>query len=144
MLNEEKIKLMIDLSFLEKKEGRSIRTGNTYFKGDYIAKHLLQSFFAYTFCFFLVLALVLLYGIEDLVSLVDLSAIIAIFKNYLLVYAGGLVLYLGITWIICSVKYDKMREVRRHYLARIRVLEKRYAFRSRARELMKEEMGDHA
>ena len=92
---------MIDLSFLEKKEGRSIRTGSTYFKGDYIAKHLLQSFFAYTFCFFLVLALVLLYGIEDLVSLVDLSAIIAIFKNYLLVYAGGLVLYLGITWIIC-------------------------------------------
>ena len=49
MLNEDKIKLMTDISFYEKKVRKSVFPADKYFKKDYVSRNMIVSFFRYTF-----------------------------------------------------------------------------------------------
>ena len=68
MLNEDKIRLMTELSLYEKKEHNAIFEINSFFKRDYIVKRILESFVAYTFCYMLLLLIELLYSVDGIIN----------------------------------------------------------------------------
>ena len=59
MLNDDKIRLMNEIALFEKKERKRERPAEVFFRGDYVAKHMLQSFFAWTLSYGLLLGVVI-------------------------------------------------------------------------------------
>ncbi len=97
MLNEEKIRIMTGIAMFEKKAGRDILPASRYFKSDYVGGRMIRSFIFYTFSSMLCLALWVLYQMEDIMSTMDVTALLASAKHVALFYAAGLlILALGI------------------------------------------------
>jgi len=138
MLNEDKIRLMNDIAVFEKKEGKSARPAERYFKNDFIAKHMMQSFFAFTFCYLLVMIIAVLYNMEQIVSTVNVTDVVGMAKKTIVFYLTGLFLFELITWTVYRRKYDEAVRVRKVRIEKLNRLKKRYEFQEKAKELMKE------
>ena len=81
MLNEEKIRIMTGIAMFEKKAGRDILPASRYFKSDYVGGRMIRSFIFYTFSSMLCLALWVLYQMEDIMSTMDVTALLASAKH---------------------------------------------------------------
>lgn len=138
MLNEDKIKLMTSISMFEKKEGKKIFPLNRYFKGDYVSNHVVRSFLGYTFCWVLGALIWALYHIEALFSSAVLDNLWEMVVKCGLYYVVGLILYLLITVVVYSGRYNFASRGMKVYVAKLRRLEKRYEFQSKSREMTKE------
>lgn len=138
MLSEDKLRLMTGIAMFEKREGKKIFPVNRYFRGDYISSHMLRSFFCYTFCYLLCLLIWILYNSERLLNAMSLDDMISVGKRGAVFYVAGLVFYLLVTAVVYRRRYDYARRGMKVYVAKLKRLEKRYEFQSRAKELTKE------
>lgn len=134
MLNEEKIRLMTEISMLEKREGRQINLYHSYFKSDYIGSCLLRSFFKYTVCALLCLLIWGLYNLNNLLNTVSLAELVRQGQLLIGLYLGGLIVYLVITGLVASSRYEKAYNSMREYAFLLRRLESRYEARNKTRE----------
>ncbi len=132
MLNNDKIKLMTELSFFEKKRGKEVFAINGFFKSDYVGRHMLQSFFIFSFCYSLVLALWVLYHVESIMSAINPLDIISLW--YVVFYVLGLVLFEIITVRFYSKKYDDAVKAQKNFMGRLKILERRYDNKDKFRE----------
>ena len=126
MVNLEKIKLMSDLTLYENREGRQNSVTNSYFKSDFISRHMLGSFFSYTICYFFFMVLVLLYKLEEILDSNDLLETFKSFKPYIIYYVAGLAIYELITIIVYARRYNHAQRALRMENAKLRRIEKRY------------------
>ena len=124
MLNEEKIKQMTELALFEKNKGEQMFEINAYFKKDYVGKHMLQSFFIYTFCYFLIMMVVILYNLEDLMSSTNPLGIFSLV--YIFVYIIGLAGFEILSYRFYSEKYDTAQKNLKTYIGRLNILCKRF------------------
>jgi hypothetical protein len=138
MLNEDKMKLMIGIALFEKREGKRIFSVNRYFRSDYISMHLLRSFFAFTICYALCVAIWIMYNIDNLLNSMGSEEMLLDIKAGCFIYLAGLVLYLIVTWVIYARRYEYARRGMNVYLAKLKRLSRRYEFQSRAKEMTKE------
>lgn len=138
MLNEDKIKLMANISMFEKHEGKHISLVNRYFKSDYISRNLLKAFLGYTFCWALGFLLVILYKAEDIFASMDFTALQVQATRYAVYYVAGLACYLLIALIVSVRRYNYGLQEQKMYIARLKRLEKRYEFQNRTKEMGKE------
>ncbi len=138
MLNEDKIKLMTGIAMFEKREGRRIFTVNRYFRGDYISSRLFRAFFAYTFCYLLCCVIWFLYSSQRLLNMLDVGEAVQIGKEGAVLYLAGLLIYLVITFFVYRRRYEYAKRGMKVYMSKLKRLEKRYEFQSRAKELTKE------
>ncbi len=139
MLNEDKIKLMTELALYEQKEKKALDETRRYFKSDYVARHLLQSFFGFTLSYLLVLLLVVLYNIQKILEIIVIFDFVPLFRNVLLFYFVGLIIFELITVKVYSGRYHRMKEKSEEYVLRLTRLSKRYDFLNRSKELAKED-----
>lgn len=126
MLNEEKIRLMTGIAMYEKKAEKEIFPVTRYFKSDFVGSHMIRSFLTYTFTCLIILAMWVLYQIEDILNTMDLTVLLASAKQIGILYASGLVVYLIITYAVYSKRYDKASKSLKVYQAKLRRLEKKY------------------
>ena len=126
MINPEKIKAMHDLAVFTEENGRSVNMTNSFFRGDYVTKHMLGSFFGYSICYVMVIAVVILYTLEDLVNKVNYMDVLAVLKKYAVAYFAGLVIYEIITLIVYEVRYSKAIKNKKLYTSKLRRLNKKY------------------
>ena len=126
MLNEEKIRYMTELAIFEKNEGRKIFPINRYFKKDYVGGQMFRSFFGYTFCYLLMLLLWVLYKLDELLNEMSIDEILDAAKKWGVIYAAGLVLYLIVTWIVYSKRYDYAARSQTMYTSKLKHLMRRY------------------
>lgn len=138
MLNEDKIKLMNEIAMFEKRGGKNIFPVNRYFRSDYISSRMLRSLFAYTVSYLLCAMVWVLYNMELFLNMVSLDILIGYGKKAALLYAAGLVLYQIVTLLVCRRRYEYAKRGMKVYVAKLKRLEKRYEFQSRAKELTKE------
>lgn len=106
MLNEEKVRDMTVLAIFEKNEGRKIFPINCYFKSDYVGGKMFRAFFGYSFCYLLILALWVLCRLDDILAGIDTTLMLTWGKIACFLYAGGLLVYLIITALVYSRRYD--------------------------------------
>lgn len=138
MLNEDKIRLMNEIARYEKREGRKEGPARKYFRGDYVAKHLLQSFFAYTLSFCLFMGVAFLYRLEFILRAMSVADVIDTMKKSLLLYLMGLFLYEAAAFLIYRRKYAGAVHRREQHLIRLNRLKKRYDIQERLKELNRE------
>ncbi len=138
MLNEDKIKLMNEIAMFEKRGGKNIFPVNRYFRGDYIGSKMMRSFFSYTISFLLCAMVYVLYYMEEFLNMLSPDTLILYGKKAVLFYAAGLLIYQIITYLVCRRRYEYARRGMKVYMAKLKRLEKRYEFQSRAKELTKE------
>jgi len=131
MLNEERIKLMTSIGMFEKEEGKRIAPAGSYFKSDYIGRHMRRSFVGFTFCWMLGTGLVVLYKAEDILASLDFSRIQGMLGWYVWAYLAGLVIYLVITCIVYLERYEYASRGMKVYVAKLKRLEKRYELQGR-------------
>lgn len=122
MLNEEKVRYMTGLAIFEKNEGRKIFPINRYFKKDYVGGQMFRSFFGYTFCYLLMLLLWVLYKLDVLLGGMSIEELLECGRNWGILYVGGLVFYLFVTWIVYSRRYDYASRSQTMYASRLRHL----------------------
>jgi len=139
MLNEDKIRLMNEIASFEKNEGKKELPAKKYFKNDYIAKHMIQSFFAFTLCYLLILVVVVLYNMEKLVSTVNLADIAGIGKQTVFCYLIGLLVFEWVTWYLYGKRYEYANRCRKKYVDRMSRLNKRYELQERTKTILKED-----
>lgn len=138
MLNEDKIKEMIDLSYMEKENHRELQALGKYFRSDYISKHMLRAFFVYTLLYLFLLLIAILYNMQAILDMVNVFEVIRIFGHYIIFYFIGLAIFEILTFVISHKRYLRMSGIREKYVRKLRRLEKRYEFEARSKELSKE------
>ena len=138
MLNEDKIKLMANISMFENHQKKYISLVTRYFKSDYISRNLLRAFFGYTLCWALGFLLVILYRAEGIFASMDFAALQEQAVRYGKYYVAGLVCYLLIALIVSVRRYNRGLKEQKIYIAKLRRLEKRYESQNRTKELGKE------
>lgn len=124
MLNEEKIRQMMELALLKKSKGEQMFEIDNYFKEDYVGKHMLRSFFVYTVCFALVVVLAILYNLENLMSSMNPIGLLSVV--YILIYVLGLLRFEIITYRFFSKKYDEAQKDLKIYNDRLNYFEKKF------------------
>ena len=138
MINQEKVLRMTKMASYEEHGGRKDRAVVGYFRSDYISSRILRSFFAYTLCFILCAMIWVLCAMEQLLNVMELNEIVDAAKRGVFFYVAGLILYLIITGIVSSRRYEYARRGMRVYVAKLKRLDKRYDFQNRTKELTKE------
>ena len=138
MLNEDKIRLMNETARFAKKEEKMMKPAQRYFRGDYLAKHLLQSFFAFTVSFALLFAVYSLYSLERILNSVDVMEAVRYTEKAVVVYFIGLLVFEAITAVVYSRKYALSEKRREEHLMKLNRLKKRYEIQDKIRELVKE------
>ena len=126
MLNEEKVRYMTQLAIFEKRVGKKIFPINRYFKKDYVGGQMFRSFFGYTFCYCLLLLMWVLYKLDELLNEMSIDEILDAAKKWGVIYAAGLVLYLIVTWIVYSKRYDYAARSQTMYTSKLKHLMRRY------------------
>ena len=138
MLNEDKIKLMNEIAMFEKRGDKNIFPVNRYFRSDFISSKMMRSFLSYTVCYILCMMIWILYNMEQILNTVNLDVLTVVGRKAVLLYIVGLVIYQLITIVVYRRRYEYARRGMKVYLAKLKRLEKRYEFQSRAKELTKE------
>lgn len=126
MLNEEKVRYMTQLAIFEKNQGKKIFPINRYFKKDYVGGQMFRSFFGYTFCYLLVLLMWVIYKLDKLLNDMSIDEILDAGERWGVIYGAGLVIYLLITWIVYSRRYDHAARSQSMYVSKLKHLMKRY------------------
>lgn len=122
MLNEEKIRLMAQLSMYDKREGRAIREAGKYFRGTYISRRIFMSMVHYTLCFVLLTLLLMLMSLEQLLLHLNIPFILAACRVLFALYVVGMLLMAAYTYARFAKQYDDIHRKSLFYEAKLEKL----------------------
>lgn len=138
MLNEEKIRLMVDVALFEKTKGTKMAAITSYFKRDYISRHMIRGFLSYTFCAVLLVTFWGIFNMDVFLNSVGTEALFSLAKKVGVLLAAGLAVYLILIYFVYGKRYDDAVRLNRIYVAKLKHLDKRYECQRRMRELARE------
>ena len=126
MLSKKKIKIMFQLALYEKGKGKQDLKNTHFYKNDFVRLNILKSIICMTIGYVMILALVVMYSlgylINNAVNLPYKTIAYTAFGVYMLLIA----LYIFITILVYSVKYDKSRKKVQKYFNYLKYLNKYY------------------
>ncbi|SDZ83638.1 hypothetical protein SAMN02745687_00703 [Lachnospiraceae bacterium NK3A20] len=126
MINEQRVRLMTKMSIYEKTDGIADEKINGYFKSDYIGSQFLHSFICATITFVLLVIVVAFYNFEELMLTVysmDLSSFVF---RVIAAYIIFLAVFLFITYLVYSWRYDHARKHLNRYYRELKRLSASY------------------
>lgn len=109
MLNEKRIRIMMDLSRYENKHGKEELRIARYYRSDYLGFALFRNFFLVTLGYVIILALVALYYMEYLLNNVHNMNIIYVAGIIVAGYLIILAVYSIATYVRFTIKYKRGR-----------------------------------
>lgn len=126
MLNEEKLKTMIKLASFESTKGQEALKIGSYYKRDYVGYQMLKSGVYLTIAYILGATLWGLSHLESLTKMMEEFHIITFVKQFGAPYILALVIYLLISFIHYSNKYQWAKMELTKYHRELRRLERTY------------------
>lgn len=126
MIDEERIYLMTKLALFEERHKAQLDGVNTYFRSDYIGRHMIKNGLRVTLAFMLMLAGWGLYNAETLIVDITKIDVTALGARILFLYAAVLCVFLVLTYAIQAVRYSRAREDLYEYQELLKKLEKVY------------------
>lgn len=128
MLNEERIRIMANMTMYEDGKGKEDFRVNRFFKRDYIGLNLIYTFIWVTIGYAIIMAL---YGVmhfeELLTSLTDIEVLKQLGTRFVIGYVVILLFYLIVLRIYYGLVHKRASSNVREYYAQLRRLEKEYA-----------------
>lgn len=126
MLNKERVKQLYKVALYEQKEEKLHKQTGKYYRSDYIGKEILKSIFTGTVAYLLVLAFVLIYNWEVFLDGVNQMDFKSVLFPLVLVYAGYMTVYLIVTHVIYSARYENSRKHLEEFEEELLCLHKMY------------------
>lgn len=123
MIKEEKVLRMTKMASYEAKEGKKDKAVAGYFRSDYIGMQLLISFLVITIAFLIVLGICLGLNFEAVMSDIYTMDLVAEGKSILKIYLAVMLVYLGATWIVYRLRYNRARRHLNVFLEYLNCLE---------------------
>lgn len=124
MLNEPKVNLMTRLAIYHKRHGISKKCAAKCFKTDYVTFGVLKTVFTTTIAFVILVGLYILYNGEEFMANINSLDYVAMGKMFFGYYCMLLVMYVVISLLVYSVKYDRSKNEVKKYYANLKKLEK--------------------
>lgn len=134
MLNSERIRTMTKLNRYEEGPNSDYLKLNHMYRSDYIGMALHKNFFCITIGYLLLLGIGCLYHFEFLTMNWFHLDLIAVLLNILKWYVILLVVYSILVYIICSVRYKKMKDYVKFYDQELSNLEEQYGNNTKKNE----------
>ena len=110
MLDERKVKLMTKLALYEETYGKEDFKISSYYRKDYASLHVIYAFLSVSVGYVCLVALLLLAGVEDIMSNMSNGLILFLFLIILAGYVGVVIVYCGIASHIYNEKHKKARK----------------------------------
>lgn len=139
MLNEEKIRSMTKLARFEEGIGQEALRISGMYRSDYIGMTLIRNFFSVTLGYVLILGLLAVYHLEFLMEKLHHLNLGVLIAEILLGYVIVLVVYTAITYIVCSVRYERAKRNVQGYDHELARLEKLYRTENMKNEMHQNE-----
>ena len=122
MVDEKKVRTMIELARYEEGEGREDLRIRRFYRGDFLTVQLIKNWFLTTISYILLLALLVGGNLEFLMNNLDSMDIPVVLSLILIGYVALIGLYLAITYISSAVRYGRARKRLREYVVKLRSL----------------------
>lgn len=126
MPDEKRIYLMTQLALFEEHHRDQLEGVSTYFRSDYIGRHMIKNGLRTTLAFLLVLAGWGLYHAETLIVDITKIDIMALGAKILFLYAVAMCVCLVLTYAMQAIRYSRAEEDLYHYRELLDELEKEY------------------
>lgn len=134
MLNTERIHTMIKINRYEEGPKRHNLKINGMFRSDYIGMALVKNFFCVTIGYLIMLAIYVLYHLEYFMEHWFKEDLYGLIGDIFLIYLVLLAVYSGLVYIICTVRYQKMKKYIKAYDGELKKLEELYFQNARGEE----------
>ena len=125
MINNDKVRLMTKIQLFENHEQDALKA-DRFFQRDYLGLHMIRSLFAYIVLFVLVLAVVFLYNWEELLTGIDLTALIHVGRWIILSFFLLLIPSMIVSYIAYWFQYRRYRRKVRDYVMNLKQLNTYY------------------
>ncbi|MDD7390088.1 MAG: hypothetical protein PUG60_10665 [Lachnospiraceae bacterium] len=125
MINNDKVRLMTKIQVFENHEKDALKA-NRYFQKDYLGLHLIRSLLAYMVLFLLVLAVIFLYNWEELLTAIDLTALIHAGRWIILSFFLLLIPSMIVSYIVYWFQYRRYRRKIKDYIMNLKQLNAYY------------------
>lgn len=126
MLNEDRVILMTRMAAYEAGEGKKHMNVVRFFKGDYVAVGILKAIVCATVSYALIIGLYIYYNFDVFLSNMYDMDILEFVRGILVRYAWFLGIYVLITYIVCTIRYNYSRRKLKRYYKNLWVLKKMY------------------
>lgn len=126
MVDEEKLRLMVDIALQEKKQEKLGITQEMYYRSHYIRSNVFSTIWNLTIGYFFLLLLILLYRIDYFFINVAKLDYRGIGVAILVVYAAIVLLGFLLSYYYYTKKYAKHKNVRKDYFRKIEKLSEYY------------------
>jgi len=126
MLNEDRVILMTRMAAYEAGEGKKHMNVVRFFKGDYVAVGILKAIVCATVSYALIIGLYIYYNFDVFLSNMYDMDILEFVRGILIKYAWFLGIYVLITYIVCTIRYNYSRRKLKRYYKNLWVLKKMY------------------
>ena len=125
MINNDKVRLMTKIQLFENHEQDALKA-DRFFQRDYLGLHMIRSLLAYIVLFILVLAVVFLYNWEELLTGIDLTALIHVGRWIILSFFLLLIPSMIVSYIAYWFQYRRYRRKVRDYVMNLKQLNTYY------------------
>ena len=114
------------MSWQQGSEGKKHISVVRFFKGDYIAVGILKAIVCGTLSYALILGLYVYYNFENFMSSMYDIDILEFARNIMIKYAWFIGIYVLITYIVCTIRYNVSRRSLKKYFRNLKVLKRMY------------------
>ena len=126
MLNKDRVMLMTRMASYEAGKRKKHMDVVRFFKGDYIAVGIIKAIICATLSFGLILGLYIYYNFDVFMANMYDMDILAFVKDILIRYAWFTGVYVLITYIVCTIRYNISRRKLKRYFKNLKVLKRMY------------------
>ncbi|MCR5655996.1 MAG: hypothetical protein K6G06_00915 [Butyrivibrio sp.] len=126
MLNEERVILMTRMAAYQQHEGKENNAINSYFRSDYVGFQVLKSVISATIVYLILVAAYVMYHFSEVLQDVYNTDLMATARKYLVYYILLVAVYSVISYIIYSIRYNRMRGNMRAYYSCLKKLGRMY------------------
>lgn len=121
MINNDKVRLMTKIQLFENQEKEALKA-NRFFQRDYLGLYLIRSFLAYIVLFALILVVVFLYNWEELLTELELTALLDAGKSILVSFFLLLIPSMIVSYIVYWFRYRGFRRIVKEHIANLKQL----------------------
>lgn len=105
MINEERVKELYHAAIYEAKQKKDYEQVRLYYRGDYIGKELLKSFFCGTILFGIFVLIWIIGNGQELLEQINHIDYLEIGSDMGVLYCVFMLVYFLVTWIVYAVRY---------------------------------------
>lgn len=134
MINEERVKELFQLALYDQKDDTLRNQVKSYFKSDYVGKEIIKSFFLGTLAFIFIGALYVLYNAQSLLEKINSLDLVQVGTGTAIIYVVFMVVYMFITTLVYTVKYNKVHHEFKKYGEHIKKINKMYEREDKLRQ----------